>query len=179
MNSKRRYQKYAQDIATVSMCIALIIISSWISIPFPISFTLQTLAIFIVCLLFDFKISFISVLLYVFMGIVGVPVFSGFNAGFSLIVGPTGGFILSFLLFPFFISVLKKSSFFIATFTCTLLCYIIGTLWFCFIYSGSGEMGIVSILAICVFPFIIPDTLKILLACALCKRLSKIKLKEQ
>ena len=179
MNSKRRYHKYAQDIATVSMCTALIIISSWISIPFPISFTLQTLAIFIVCLLFDFKISFISVLLYVFMGIVGVPVFSGFNTGFSFIVGPTGGFILSFLLFPFFISTLKRSSFILATVVCTLLCYIIGTLWFCFIYSGSSGMNIISILAICIFPFVIPDTLKVLLACTLCKRLSKIKLKKQ
>lgn len=179
MNEKGRYTKYARDIATVPMCASLIIISSWISIPLPVSFTLQTLAIFTVCLLFDLKISFTSVFLYVLIGVVGLPVFSGFGAGISSIIGPTGGFILSFLLFPFLIGLIKKRSYVLAMSVCTLVCYIIGTLWFYFVYGADGNASFISILSICVLPFIVTDIFKIALAYFICKRLSKIKFFKQ
>lgn len=168
---------YVKSIAAVSMCTAFIVISSWIAIPFAVNFTLQTFAVFVICLLFDFKISFFSVVIYMMLGVIGVPVFSCFGAGISAVFGPTGGFLVSFLLFPIIINLFNfksKFAFRILSMTvCMLLCYILGTLWYYFGYGGESVFGI---LTVCVFPFIIPDIIKIFLAAAVYSRLSKINL---
>ena len=114
------------------------------------------------------------------LGVIGVPVFSGFGAGISAVLGPTGGFLVSFLLFPIIINLFNfrsKFAFRILSMTvCMLLCYILGTLWYYFGYGGAGEESVFGILAVCVFPFIIPDIIKIFLAATVYSRLSKINL---
>ena len=179
MAEKGHNTRYVKNIAAVSMCTAFIIISSWLSVPFSVNFTLQTFSIFIICFLFDFKIAFSSIVVYMMIGIIGVPVFSGFGAGISAIVAPTGGFLLSFLLFPFVIKLFNfKSNLALrifSMFVCMLICYTLGTLWYYFGYSAANEMDIIGILSICVFPFIIPDIVKILLVSLVYGRLSKIK----
>ncbi len=174
MASVGRNSTYVKNIAAVSMCTALIVISSWLTFPFAVNFTLQTFAIFLVCLLFDLKISLSSVILYLLIGIVGIPVFSGFGAGASALLGPTGGFLISFLTFPLIIAALKSKMRILSMLISTVISYIFGTLWYYFIYAGGSDTGMLGILGICVVPFIIPDIIKIFLADALYRRLHKI-----
>lgn len=180
MRSATHKQKHIHNITLISVCTAIIIISAWLTIPFFIGITLQTFAILLTCLLFNFKISFSAVLTYIFIGTIGLPVFSGFGSGISFLIGPTGGFIISFLLFPIIFKLFrirdKRSHIFrvISMCVCLLVCYICGTLWYCFGYLSGDINNIWSILSICVFPFIIPDIIKIFIADIIYSRLSKI-----
>ncbi len=84
---------------------------------------------------------------------VGAPVFSGFKGGVGVLLGVTGGYIIGFLL------------------TGLIACYALGTVWFIYVYShNSGSIGVLSALSMCVFPFIIPDTVKMILAIMLARR---------
>ena len=96
--------------AVVSTCAAMIVISAYLTIPFAVGFTLQTLAIFLISALFDLKRSLGAVLLYITLGICGLPVFSGFSAGFAALLGPSGGFIVGFILIPPKYSIIKAET---------------------------------------------------------------------
>ena len=179
MKKKSLKQNRIFDITVMSVCTASIIISAWLTIPFFIGITLQTLAIFLVCLIFKFKISFFSILSYILIGALGLPVFSGFNSGIAAIVGSTGGFILSFMLFPVIFMLFgnhyRKSHMLriISMISCLLICYLSGTLWYCLIFCSGGLNNIWGAMTVCVFPFIIPDIIKIFLADLIYSRLHK------
>ena len=181
MNTLRNRNRI-YTVTAISVCTASIIISAWLTIPFFIGITLQTLAIFLICLLFDFKIAFFSVVSYIFIGAIGLPVFSGFGSGIVALLGPTGGFVLSFMLFPVIFKLLGarfRRSHLLRIFSmllCLVICYICGTLWYCCVFASGEISSIWSVLAICVFPFIVPDLIKILLADIIYYRLSKIDL---
>lgn len=88
---------------------ALIAILSQITIPVgTVPFTLQTLAISIIATLFKSSEATLSVLLYLLLGGIGLPVFAGGSAGFSAFVGPTGGYFWGFVLFAFITSSLTS-----------------------------------------------------------------------
>ena len=173
-------QNHIYNITLISICTAIVIVSAWLTIPFFIGFTLQTLSILLICLLFKFQISFSAVLIYILIGTIGLPVFSGFGSGLSVLIGPTGGFILSFLLFPVVFKLLgicsRQSHIFriISMCICILVCYICGTLWYCFVYLSGNISNIGGVLGVCVLPFIIPDIIKIFVADIIYNRLSKI-----
>ena len=86
------------DLAYMALGAVIIAVCSWISIPTVVPFTLQTFAVFSVLGLLGGKRGTISVLIYILLGAVGVPVFAGFSGGFGVILGPTGGYIVGFLL---------------------------------------------------------------------------------
>ncbi len=172
-----------KDMATVSMCVAIIAISSWLTIPFAVNFTLQTFAIFVICAIFELKISWVSVFAYILIGVCGLPVFSGFGAGISAILGPTGGYLAGFLLIPpvmrFILRNKRKN---IVLKLCSMLvglifCYLFGTLWYYLGYSAGTDLNFLEILCLCVFPFIIPDMLKIVLATYISNRLDTLNSK--
>ena len=150
-------QNHIYNITLISVCTAIIIVSAWLTIPFFIGITLQTLAILLVCMLFKLPISFSAVLIYILIGAIGIPVFSGFGGGLSFLIGPTGGFIFSFLLFPvifkLFESRYRQSHILriILMCICILVCYICGTLWYCFVYLSGDVKNIASALSVCVF----------------------------
>ena len=94
---KKFFSSY--NIAIMALFVALLAICSWISLPIgPVPFTLQTFAVFVVGGLLGFKRGTVTVIVYILLGLVGVPVFSGFKGGVGVIVGPTGGYILGFIL---------------------------------------------------------------------------------
>ena len=86
------------DIVYCGIFATITAILAQISIPLPggVPLTLQTFAVSLAGILLGSKKGFISILVYVLMGAIGLPVFSGFSAGIGAIVGATGGFILSF-----------------------------------------------------------------------------------
>ena len=176
-------QKFNSGIMTITaaaMSAALITVCSWISIPALgpfVPFTLQTFAVFVIAGLFDLKTGVISIMVYLFMGAVGVPVFSGFKSGFAAIMGPTGGYLVGFLFVIVTICLFKKIKsksivyLIIGMSIGLVLCYIFGTIWFYCVFAHNGDSkSFISILSICVIPFIIPDILKMTAAVILVSR---------
>lgn len=170
-----------RSIAFAALFVALITVCSWISIPFAVPFTLQTFAVFITCIVLGGKLGFFTILTYVILGAIGLPVFAGFKGGLGALFGPTGGYILGFLLSALIIWILTsifntKIPVIIASSAIGLiLCYAFGTLWFMYVYTQDGNtISLFSVLSMCVFPFIIPDLIKIALAIILGRNIKKL-----
>ena len=87
-----------RDLTLMGMMTAVMAVCAWITIPFTIPFTMQTFGVFITLRLLGGRKGTAVIGLYILLGIVGVPVFSGFGAGIGVLAGPTGGYIAGFLL---------------------------------------------------------------------------------
>ena len=161
----------------ISFGAVLLSIGGWLTIPFVVPFTMQT---FVLYFLLDFlgaKSGFLSILLYISLGLVGIPVFSGFNSGISVLLGPTGGFVIGFFVVGGVYFALKSifAHFlwvrWVLPFASLWLCYGCGVLWYMFYLSQP--IGLTYSFTVCVLPYIIPDCIKIVLALLLSKRLKK------
>ena len=86
-----------RDLTLIAVFAAVIAVCAWISIPAAVPFTLQTLGIFLAVGLLGGRRGTISVGVYLLLGAVGAPVFSGFNGGIGYLLGATGGYLLGFL----------------------------------------------------------------------------------
>ena len=86
------------DLCMIGVVTAVIVIMAQISIPMPLGvpMTMQTFAITLAGIILGSKKGAVASLIYVLLGAVGVPVFANFSGGYQLLVGPTGGFIISF-----------------------------------------------------------------------------------
>ena len=164
-----------RDMIYVSLMSVVIALCSWISVPSAIPFTMQTFALFCALLLLGGKRGFFSVALYILLGAFGLPVFSGFQGGIGVLLGPTGGYIIGFLLSALLYLLLeKRMSDLVLLILGLLVCYLFGTLWFVYVYSaGEKEIGFGAALMICVVPYLLPDAIKMLLAFVLTRRVKK------
>lgn len=172
-----------KDIVLISLFSAIIVVCSFITIPSAIPFTLQTFAVFLCLNILGAKKGIISILIYIFLGVVGLPVFSNFNGGIGALLNVTGGYIVGFifsaLIFWVITSVFNKKSRkiinLIASFMGLIVCYIFGTLWYVLLYIKNGDsISFISAFTICVLPFIIPDILKIVLSVVISEKIAKI-----
>ena len=168
------------DMAYIAVFAVIMAICSWISIPAQVPFTLQTFAVFLAFGVLGGKRGTMAVLVYILLGAVGIPVFSGFTGGIGVLMGNTGGYILGFLgsaLVMWALEKLPGKRSVIQIFSMIaglLVCYTFGTLWFMTVYAGTtGKVGLVTVLGWCVIPFIIPDLIKIGLAYMLAGRIRK------
>ena len=173
-------QKNSQirDMTYIALFAVLIGVCAWISIPGPVSFTMQTFGVFMAVGILGGKRGSIAVLLYLLLGMIGMPVFAGFNSGIGALAGPTGGYIVGFLFSALAmwgveaVCGRKPLTLFLSMVLGLVICYAFGTVWFVQVYTRTkGPMDIISALSACVFPFIIPDLLKIALAMFVQKRL--------
>jgi biotin transport system substrate-specific component len=178
---KTRDNSKVLDLVYIAIGAALIAICSWISIPTAVPFTLQTFAVFFVLLALGGERGTIATLVYVLLGAVGVPVFAGFSGGIGVLFGNTGGYIIGFLLtgliYILFTKFFKKNIVvkIVALVIGLAVCYAFGTAWFMHVYMrSSGEVGLLTVLGWCVFPFIIPDLLKLALAVVISKRIEPV-----
>ena len=169
-----------RDIVYMSVFTAMISICSWISIPASIPFTLQTMGVFTTVGLLGGKRGTLTVLTYILLGAIGVPVFAGLTGGVSVLLGTTGGYIIGFLLSALLmwgIETIMGRNQIVLAFSMVaglIVCYVFGTAWFMLIYTQhSGVIGLSTVLGLCVIPFIIPDLIKIGVALFLTKRLKK------
>lgn len=165
------------DLVYVAIGAAIIAICSWISIPTAVPFTLQTFAVFFILMLLGGERGTVSILVYVLLGAVGVPVFSGFQGGLGVLLGKTGGYIMGFILMGVLYILItkifgKKNVVKVVALVLGLaVCYAFGTAWFMHVYmESSGEVGVMAVLTWCVFPFIIPDLIKMALAFAIARK---------
>ena len=157
-----------KDLVYIAIFTSIICVMSLISIPTTIPFTLQTLAVFLCMFILKPIDSLISILLYILIGAIGVPVFAGFKSGFGVLAGPTGGYIIGFILMTLIPFILKNK---IASGIIGLIiCYLFGSIWF-LLFNQSNITSLWKVLTICVFPFVLPDGVKLALAYILAKRL--------
>jgi len=170
----------AKDLTLAALGAVIITISSYLTIPSTIPFTMQTFGVFCVLLVLGGKRGTLSVLIYIIMGMVGLPVFSGFKGGLVNLVGPTGGYIIGFLATGIVYLILEKfankkdiNKVIVLTIG-LILCYLLGTIWFVVVAtSRGGSYTMISALTLCVVPYIIPDLLKMYLALIISKRIKK------
>ncbi len=179
MEKARSRKLTVKDMAQVGMMTALLVVCAWVTIPFTIPFTLQTFGVFMSLRLLGGRRGTAAIGLYILLGIAGVPVFSGFGAGFGVIAGPTGGYIAGFILTgllycaaaPLRKTRLREN----LVLACGLiLCYAFGTAWFCVVKGNAGSpVDFLRALSICVLPYLLPDAVKLLLADQIATRVRK------
>ena len=164
----------AKDMAYVAIMAVVIAICSWISIPTTVPFTLQTFAVFLAVGVLGGRRGTFAVLVFILLGAVGVPVFAGFQGGVGILLGTTGGYIIGFLLSALLYWAMtralgEKTPVMVAAMVLGLIvCYAFGTAWFMIVYArNAGAIGLGTALGWCVFPFVIPDLVKIALAVGL------------
>lgn len=178
MRASERRKTY--DMAYIAVFAVLMAICSWISIPTAIPFTLQTFAVFLAVIVLGGKRGTMSVLVFVLLGAVGVPVFAGFTGGLYVILGNTGGYIIGFLFAGLLMWLMERlfgrkmwvqaASMLLGMVTY----YVFGTIWFMIVYMRTtGPVGLTAVLGWCVIPFIIPDLIKAALALFLGNTLRK------
>lgn len=208
--AKRKYETV--DLAYMALGAVLIALCSWISIPAVVPFTMQTFAVFLVLLILGGRRGTMTIVVYVLLGAVGLPVFSQFGAGIGALLGSTGGYILGFifmgLTYRLVTGAADRGRSGKVRWTGTtgmgrsdkakwagaagrsrtskvrwaeaaalvlglLVLYAFGTAWYMFMYARTqGGAGLMSVLLLCVIPFVIPDLIKLALALALARRLA-------
>lgn len=166
-----------QTLCMISLFTAVTAIMAQIAIPLPIGvpLTLQSFSIMLAGIILGARRGAFASLIYMLLGAIGLPVFSNFTGGWQCLVGPTGGFILSFPLMAYIVGLgyeyrtkWKASSllgFFIGC-TVNFLC---GILMFCFITKSSFPVGFTT----CALPFIPGEVLKAFLAAMLGSKIRK------
>ena len=165
-----------RDMAYIGLAVALNAICAFITVPATVPFTLQIFGIFFTLSFLGGKRGALAVWLYLLCGAVGLPVFSGFRGGFSVLLSGTGGFIMAFAavaLLYFVTSFFRMPRFasYILAALSLLLIYFGGCAWFVYMMGGT----LAHALLVCVVPFILPDLIKIALAFLLSARLAKVK----
>ncbi len=165
-----------RDINRIAVSVALLVICAWISVPAPVPFTLQTFGVFLVSGALGKKRGTVAVLIYILLGAVGIPVFSGGRGGLGILFGDTGGYIFGFLAAAFvcgsFCERKEKSigPLVLAMLFGLFVCYLIGSAWVYFVYlNADGFAAIAVVLVKYVLSFVVWDVLKIVLA-AICVR---------
>lgn len=186
-NRKPRIKSAAKEAAYLALGVAILTVCAWITIPFgAIPVTLQTFAVALIGALFGAVRGVAVVLVYFVMGLIGIPVFSNFNAGVVALLGPTGGYLIGFVFSVATVGLFSRISVknkiaktaivYGGAISGMLICYFFGTLWFVTVYNrGSAEtVGIAAALMLCVVPFLLPDAIKLFFGALLGVRLKEV-----
>ena len=173
------------------LMIALLAVSAQIVIPFgPIPFTLQTLVVVLISLIFTPGQAALTMILYIVLGALGLPFFSGLGAGLAKLAGPTGGYLYGFIASVIVGSLLRRAlckprdrlaapkralaADICAAVVAIAICYAVGTMHFMTIgMLSENPYGLAYVLGVCVVPFIIPDIAKCAAAILVAQALHK------
>lgn len=167
------------EMTRLALLVAMNCVSAYIIIPLPFSLSpiaLQTLIVNLVGFLLPPKQAFITMLIYILVGLIGIPVFTGGTAGPAKLFGPTGGYIFGFMIAVTLIAYLKGKSYSFKRFALVGICigipviYIFGALQLKFLTDMNWEAVVLT----GVLPFIPLDIVKCLAAAALAKPVLKI-----
>lgn len=182
-----RQQSRSRSIVYCAAAIACMAVTAWVTVPIgPVPLSLSPLAIFFTLFALKPRDAFIAICGYVALGAIGLPVFTGFRGGIGALFGPTGGFIMGFVVGACIVlplsHLLSKRTAFASDQRATFLggqvkrgfllrslivgvCfaaiyYVFGWLWLMWVGQLTEEAAFVAAVA----PFVVPDLLKMLLA---------------
>ena len=167
-----------KDMTITAVMAALICIAGPLTIPMgPIPLSLATFAVYLAGAVTGKKYGTTAVGLYLLIGIIGVPVFSGFSGGFQKLAGVTGGYLIGYLPCAFLSGIGAERAekkgrrwlLLVMMTAGTAVLYAIGTAWF-MIQTGNA-LG--AALSLCVIPFLPGDAVKILAASILSPMIRK------
>lgn len=154
-----------KQLAVTGLMAALFcVLGPWaLQLPFsPVPFSLGTLAIYFVVTVLGRKLGTLSVLIYILLGAVGLPVFTNFSGGLGKLLGPTGGYILGYifmaLICGYFVDKRPGSLALTAAGMVlgTIVLYLFGTLWLAY----QANLSFSAALAAGVIPYIPGDLVK-------------------
>ena len=164
---QKKTKTNVREMALIAVMAAVTCVLGPLSVPIgvvPISFT--NLAVYLAIYVLGCKRGTISYIVYLLIGLVGVPVFSSFTGGVGKLFGPTGGYLIGFifmaLICGWFIdkSDCKLVPSFVGMVLGTIVCYVFGTVWLAY----QAGMSFYAALAAGVLPFIIGDLVKMVIA---------------
>ena len=165
-----------KNMALCGMFSALLALCAWIYVPFgDVAVTLQTFGIFLCLGILGGKRGSCAILVYLALGAAGLPVFSGFRGGIGALLGTTGGYLTGFglcgLVYWLLTALFPKQQL-LAMVAGLLICYGFGSLWYYHVYIDGGSAASLGFIVLkCVVPYLLPDTLKLILAQQLSKRI--------
>lgn len=160
---------HTKNLTSIALMTAIICIISPFSIPTgfsPVPITLGTLAIYICLFALGLKKGCISVLMYLILGLIGLPVFAGFTGGFGILFSPTGGYLIGYLFLAlitgFFINKRKSKwyLYLLGMLLGTIACYLFGTLWLAY----QMQLTFSEAFTVGVLPYIPADLIKMIAA---------------
>ena len=158
-----------RKMARCALFVSLTVLCAWIGIPMPpVRFTLQTLAVMTALGLLGGKWGAVSVLIYLLLGLAGLPVFSGFRGGLGAFLDPTGGFLMGMLLGALGYWAVEKVGKLPALLSFLTVCYGCGLLW-----SRLYFPDLKTAFLTCVAPYLLPEGVKLFLAMHITKRLER------
>ena len=174
----RKEMMKIREITSIALCLAMLCVSSYVSIPLPFMttpITAQTIMINTIALWLTPAQAMTTMGAYLILGLIGFPVFAGGSSGISVFLRPTGGFLIAFFISVGVISGLKKrfpqklgSNIFLTVGIGMPIVYFVGAFWM----SILMDIDFVVAFQLSVYPFIVGDLLKCLIACRLVERLN-------
>ncbi|MDR1688935.1 MAG: biotin transporter BioY [Clostridiales bacterium] len=166
-----------RQIALCGLFAALTAVLSPFSIPIgPVPINLATFSVMCAGAVLGAKYGFISQLVYLLVGVLGVPVFSNFSSGPAKLIGPTGGYLIGYLAAAWLIGFItqraaNKRRVIIPAMAAGAVCYLtLGTLW----YMYMAKVNAAGALAVCVIPFLPGDLIKLAAASEIAYRVRGI-----
>lgn len=142
-----------KELTLTGIMAALIALCAWLTIPTTVPFTMQTFAIFLAVGLLGGKLGSLAVGVYLLLGAVGLPVFSGFQGGVGAFAGVTGGYLIGFLLMALVMWLGEQlfgdgtAVFLLSGIAALAVCYCFGTVWFLLLYTSTkGPIGLWTVL---------------------------------
>lgn len=181
-SSKNKSSISTKNLAFIGVMTAIICILGPIAIPLPVSpvpISFTNLAVYLAVYALGAKFGTISCALYLLLGTIGLPVFSGFSGGPAKLAGPTGGYLIGFLFMALI------TGFSIESFSGKLLpavagmgigaviCYLFGTLWL----AHQMNLTFTAALTVGVIPYLAGDAIKIIAAALLGPKLRRAVLR--
>lgn len=169
-----------QNLTLTALMAAILCIMGPIVIPIGmVPMSLANMAIYLAIILLDKKKAVISTTIYLLIGLVGIPVFAGFSAGVGKLFGPTGGYLIGYLVLSFlggsFLENVKyqgkqKIGYQILALSMgTVGLYLFGTVWLMY----QSRLNWITALSVGVVPFVVFDVIKILLAVSIGNSMKK------
>lgn len=131
----------------------------------PVPITLANFCIYVSAILFGWKLSTLSTVIYLLLGTAGLPVFSGFSGGLGKLAGPTGGYLIGYIFVAFICGVVAEKTdnkllLFLGLLVALIVIYIFGTVWL----QIQTHTTFQAALAMGVYPYVILDLIKIVVA---------------
>ena len=173
------------QMAEIALMSAVLCVISPFTIPVPASpvpLSLALFGVYLAAVLLGAKKSALSVFIYLLLGAVGLPVFSGFSGGIGVLAGPTGGYLVGYLLCAVIVGLVTEAAIrvgkwqfaqgVLALILGTLTCYLFGTIWFLVIMKGTYTVE--QALVVCVVPYLLFDAIKIVAAASIAIPIQRI-----